>query len=188
MLQTPWDYLNFGLSSVDMELVKTMQISLNQWCRVFGLPAVLFDVDTSSYNNYQNAMRDLITNTIVPMCCSLRDELNKWLVPRFGENVYIDFDITALPEMQQDIERMVRSLRDANWLTFDEKRVAMNYSEKEGAYEYSYVNGGLVQLEQVSMDLTVSDGTDNNTDYGRDNMVNSDDSISQTGDGEEMQN
>lgn len=188
VLQTPWDYLNFGLSSVDMELVKTMQISLNQWCRVFGLPAVLFDVDTSSYNNYQNAMRDLITNTIVPMCCSLRDELNKWLVPRFGENVYIDFDITALPEMQQDIERMVRSLRDANWLTFDEKRVAMNYSEKEGAYEYSYVNGGLVQLEQVSMDLTVSDGTDNNTDYGRDNMVNSDDSISQTGDGEEMQN
>lgn len=186
VLQTPWDYLNFGLSSVDMELVKTMQISLNQWCRVFGLPAVLFDVDTSSYNNYQNAMRDLITNTIVPMCCSLRDELNKWLVPRFGENVYIDFDITALPEMQQDIERMVRSLRDANWLTFDEKRVAMNYSERGGAYEHSYVNGGLVQLEQVGMDLTVSN--DNSADYGRDNMVNSDDSLSQTGDGEEMPN
>lgn len=189
VLQTPWDYLNFGLSSVDMELVKTMQMSLHQWCRVFGLPAVLFDVDTSSYNNYQNAMRDLITNTIVPMACSLRDELNKWLVPRFGENVYIDFDITALPEMQQDMERMVRSLRDANWLTFDEKRAAMNYSERGDEYSYSYVNGGLVRLDQVGMDLTVNDNDeDNGRDYGRDNMVNSDDSISQTGDGEEMPN
>ena len=46
VLQTPWDYLNFGLSSVDMELVKTMQMSMHQWCRVFGLPAVLFDTDT----------------------------------------------------------------------------------------------------------------------------------------------
>ena len=189
VLQTPWDYLNFGLSSVDMELVKTMQMSLHQWCRVFGLPAVLFDVDTSSYNNYQNAMRDLITNTIVPMACSLRDELNKWLVPRFGENVYIDFDITALPEMQQDMERMVRSLRDANWLTMDEKRIAMNYSERGEEYGYSYVNGGLVRLDQVGMDLTVNDnGEDNSADLGRDNMVNSDDSLSQTGDGEEMPN
>jgi HK97 family phage portal protein len=188
VLQTPWDYLNFGLSSVDMELVKTMQMSMHQWCRVFGLPAVLFDTDTSSYNNYQNAMRDLVTNTIVPKLCQLRDELNSWLVPRYGENLYIDFDITALPEMQQDMERMTRSLRDANWLTFDEKRVAMNYSEKEGPYEYSYVNGGLVRLDQVGMDLTVPDGGDNSMDNGSDDMVNGDDSSSQDGIGEEMPN
>ena len=177
VLQTPWDYLNFGLSSVDMELVKTMQMSLHQWCRVFGLPAVLFDVDTSSYNNYQNAMRDLVTNTIVPMCCSLRDELNKWLVPRFGEDVYIDFDITALPEMQQDMERMVRSLRDANWLTMDEKRVAMNYSEKGGAWDMSYINQGLVPIEQAMMDLSIAD--DNSRDNGQRDMGDRDEEISE---------
>lgn len=177
VLQTPWDYLNFGLSSVDMELVKTMQMSLHQWCRVFGLPAVLFDVDTSSYNNYQNAMRDLITNTIMPMCCSLRDELNKWLVPRYGEDVYIDFDITALPEMQQDMERMVRSLRDANWLTMDEKRVAMNYSEKGGAWDMSYINQGLVPIDQAIMDLSIAD--DNSNDNRQRDMGDRDDEISE---------
>lgn len=193
VLQTPWDYLNFGMSSVDMELVKTMQMSLHQWCRVFGLPAVLFDVDVSSYNNYQNAMRDLITNTIVPMCAQLRDELNKWLVPRYGEGMYIDFDITALPEMQQDMERMVRSLRDANWLTFNEKRVAMNYSERGEAYDHSYVNQGLIALEQVLMDLTPSDMAElENLEYegdqSGDSMVNSDDSLPNNGGGEEMRN
>jgi len=153
VLQTPWDYLNFGLSSVDMDLVNTLQLSLHQWCRVFGLPAVIFDTDTSSYNNYQNAMRDLMTNTIVPVCCSLRDELNKWLVPRFGENVYIDFDISALPELQQDLERMSRILRDAYWLTLDEKRAAMNYEEKGGIFDAAYVNQSLVPLDQITMDF-----------------------------------
>ena len=189
VLQTPWDYMNFGLSSVDMELVNTLRMSMHQWCRVFGLPAVLFDVDTSSYNNYQNAMRDLITNTIIPKCCQLRDELNKFLVPRYGEDVFIDFDITALPEMQQDIERMVRSLRDANWLTMDEKRVAMNYQERNGAFDYAYINQGLIPIEQAIMDLSIpqdsniqdgmGDAMDNIANNRRGDNATSDDEISQ---------
>jgi hypothetical protein len=106
-------------------------------------------------------------------------------VPRYGEDVFIDFDITALPEMQQDMERMVRSLRDANWLTFDEKRVAMNYQEREGAFEYAYINQGLIPIEQAVMDLTIPPSE--NQDNGDDNIANnrrgdnedSDDEISQ---------
>ena len=189
VLQTPWDYMNFGLSSVDMELVNTLRMSMHQWCRGFGLPAVLFDVDTSSYNNYQNAMRDLITNTIIPKCCQLRDELNKFLVPRYGENVFIDFDITALPEMQQDMERMVRSLRDANWLTFDEKRIAMNYQERNGAFDYAYINQGLIPIEQAIMDLSIpqdsniedgmGDGMDHIANNRRGDNAERDDEVSQ---------
>lgn len=166
VFQTPWDYLNFGLSSVDMELVKTMQMTLHQWCRLFGLPVVLFDTDSSSYNNYSNAMRDLITNTIMPLNCQLRDELNAWLVPRFGENVYIDFDISALPELQKDMEQMVNQLKAADWLTFDEKREAMNYEALGGAYAFSYVNQGLLPLEQINMDLTIPDDQNGNMDNG----------------------
>jgi HK97 family phage portal protein len=162
VMQYPYNYLNFGLSSVDMELVKTLQMTLHQWCRVFGMPIVLFDTDTSSYNNYTNGMRDLITNTIAPLCAELRDELNAWLVPRFGENVYIDFDISALPELQSDMEKMVSQLKQADWLTFDEKRTAMGYEEKGGAYASSYVSGGMMPLEMSMMDLTVPDDNNGN--------------------------
>ena len=133
-----------------------------------------------------------MTNTIVPMCCSLRDELNKWLVPAFGEDVYIDFDITALPELQQDMERMSRILRDANWLTFDEKRVAMNYEEKGGIYEHSYVNNSIVPLEQVLMDLSIPSDDQNNdddssNDNGRGDMANGDGEVSEDSDRENVQ-
>jgi hypothetical protein len=82
--------------------------------------------------------------------------------------------------MQQDMERMTRVLRDANWLTMDEKRVAMNYEPKFGAYEYSYVNQGLVVLDQVAMDLTYDDTN------GSDTMDSSDDTISQDIEREEL--
>lgn len=186
VLQTPWDYMNLGLTSIDMELLESMNFTLHQWCRVFGLPGVIFDTSVSSYNNYQNAMRDLMTNTVVPLACELRDELNKKLVPMFKEDVYIDFDITALPELQQDMERMSRILRDANWLTMDEKRMAMNYEQKGGAYDHAYVNQGLVTLEQVMMDLSIAD--DNSNDNRQRDMEDSDDEVSEDSNGDDVSN
>jgi phage portal protein BeeE len=138
-----------------MALVDTLKFSLEQWCRVFSMPVVLFSADNMADNNYQNALRDLVTNTIVPMCAQLRDELNRWLVPRMGDkNVFIDFDIMALPELQRDMEKMVNGLRSADWLTFDEKRVAMNYEPKGGSFESAYIAQGMIPIDQAAMDLS----------------------------------
>jgi HK97 family phage portal protein len=153
MLQTPWEYLNFGLSNAEMQIIDTMKFSLEQWCRVFGMPVVLFSAENMSDNNYQNALRDLVTNTVVPMLGQLRDELNKWLIPNVGKGLeYIDFDITALPELQKDIEKLVAQLAQAYWLTLDEKRMAMNYEPLGGEFNKAYVNSGLTPIEDLTMD------------------------------------
>lgn len=150
MLQTPWDYLNFGLSNAEMQIIDTMKFSLEQWCRVFGMPVVLFSADNMSDNNYQNALRDLVTNTVVPMLGQLRDELNKWLIPNVGKgDEFIDFDVTALPELQKDIEKLVAQLAQAYWLTLDEKRVAMNYEPLGGEFDKAYINSGLTPIEET---------------------------------------
>ena len=61
------------------------------------------------------------------------------------------------------MEKMVAQLKQADWLTFDEKRTAMGYEEKMGAYQYSYVSQGLIPLEQTMMDLTIpNDNSGNN--------------------------
>lgn len=154
MLQKSFDYLNFGMNASELQIIQAMQYSLEQWCRVFSMPSILMSPENSSYNNYDNALKDLVTNTIVPMLSQLRDELNEWLVPRMGDtSLFIDFDISALPEMQKDMERLVNSLSRADWLTMDEKRIAMGYEPKMGAYDYSYVSQGLIPIEQAGLDL-----------------------------------
>lgn len=157
VLARSYDYLNFGLTAVDMQVLEVMDLTLHQWCRVLGLPTVIFDTAHSADNNYQNGMRDLVTNTIVPMMASLRDELNRWLLPRFkAKGQFIDFDITALPELQRDIEKMVNGLKSAYWLTEDEKRIAMNYEPKGGVYDTSLVPSGLTPIENIGMDISVT--------------------------------
>jgi len=155
VLAGPYDYLNFGLNAVDMEIIPVMNLTLHQWCRMLGLPTVLFDAEHTSDNNYQNALRDLMTNTVIPRMSSFRDQLNKWLLPRFkAENKYfIDFDASGLPELQRDIEKLVNSLRNAYWLTEDEKRIEMNREPLGGVYATSLVPAGMTLIELVGQDL-----------------------------------
>jgi phage portal protein BeeE len=100
----------------------------------------------------------LVTNTIVPAIASLRDELNRWLVSKNGnDQYYVDFDIQALPELQKNILELFNAVKHADHLTMDEKREFTGYEARGGAYAYSYVNSGLVKLEDVGMDLTIDD-------------------------------
>jgi HK97 family phage portal protein len=158
VLQTPWKYLDFGLSSVDMQLIESQKITLHKLCRVFGVPVVLFEADYMTDNNYQNALRDLVTNTIVPAIASLRDELNRWLVSKNGnDQYYVDFDIQSLPELQRDIEKLVNSLANAPYLTFDEKREQLGFEALGGNFSKAYINSGLIPLDEVGMDLNIDD-------------------------------
>jgi HK97 family phage portal protein len=164
VFQSRWDYINFGLSATDMDLLNSMKLTREQLCQVFGVPAVLFSTDSMADNNYQNAQRDLVTNLIVPLLSTLRDELNRVLA--YGEGTYIDFDVTALPELQRDFEKQVKALKDADFLSYDEKRIAIGYEPKGGVYDSAYVNSGLVKLEDLGIDLTVPDGNQDMADSG----------------------
>ncbi|MFN9958905.1 MAG: hypothetical protein ACK55I_37920, partial [bacterium] len=75
---------------------------------------------------------------------------------------------------------------DSNWLTMDEKRVAMNYERKGGAFDHAYDNQGLITLEQVMMDLSIAD--DNSDDNRQRDLEDSDDEISEDSNGDEVPN
>jgi hypothetical protein len=68
----------------------------------------------------------------------------------------------------------------------DEKRVAMNYSKKEGAWDMSYINQGLVPITQVMMDLSIAD--DNSNDNRQRDMGDRDDEISEDPYGNDVPN
>lgn len=157
LLGTPVDYHNFGLSPVDMDIIKVMDLTLHQWCRVFGVPTVLFDSEHTSDNNYQNAMRDLVSNTVVPMLSRLRDKLNGFMTPRYGVEgkSWIDFDISALPELQRDMEKMVGWITKAWMLSPNQQLELMGYEPSaDPLMNEIYIPGNLKKLSDVGMDLS----------------------------------
>ena len=79
----------------------------------------------------------------------IRDELNRWLVPAFGEKLYLDFDYSNISELQEEMDKVVDQMSKSWWLTPNEKRQAMSYgvdSDNEALNNF-YVPVNLVALE-----------------------------------------
>ena len=68
---------------------------------------------------------------MIPQLIKVRDEFNRWLAPKYGDKLCIDFDFTAIAELQEESEKIVDQMTKAWWLTPNEKREAMSYGMVE---------------------------------------------------------
>ncbi len=126
----PMEWINFGLSAADLELINQYDVTMKGLCNLYGVPVVLMNnTESSSYNNIKEAKSFLFQNAVNPEMIKLRDELNRWLVPAYGENLYLDFDFTVIPELQESVSALVAQLDKAWYVTGNEKRKALQYPE-----------------------------------------------------------
>ena len=125
------DFIRFGLSPVELAVIDAMQMTLRQICNIYGVNSALFnDPENRTYNNMREARKSMITDAVVPELDDLRHGYN-WLADHHKEGdrqtVYIDYDLEAVPEMQEDMGQLADTLATSDWLTINEKREAMKY-------------------------------------------------------------
>jgi HK97 family phage portal protein len=130
---TPKDlsWVNFGLSASDLSLIEQYNGTVKDLCNIYNIPVQLLNnTDSSTYNNMKEAKKALYQNAVIPELIKIRDELNRWLAPKYGkgDEYFIDFDFTAISEMQEEVDKLVNQLANAWWVTPNEKRDAMNYA------------------------------------------------------------
>jgi len=175
-----WGYHDLGMSSIDMQLLDAQRLSLQRLCNIYNVPTVLFDAEHTTYNNYESAIKQLVVNKLLPEWNSLRALLNKQLTPRFAKNgrskLYIDFDFTELPEIQKDLKELNDSVRDAHWLTYNERRAVLRYGARpEPEMNQIFIPTGYIPITEMN---SLATGP----------LDNSDDSFPQDSEGEGVQN
>ncbi len=143
-------WVNFGLSASDLSLIEQYNASIKDLCNIYSVPSVLLNnTESSTYNNVKEAKKQLYQMSIIPELIKIREELNRWLVPTYGNKLYIDFDFVSIPELQEETEKIVTQMTQSWWLTPNEKRAAMNYGqdkENENMNEY-YIPSSLLPLK-----------------------------------------
>ena len=45
-----WGYHNFGMTSIDLQLLDAQRLNLQRLCNIYGVPTVLFDAEHTTYN------------------------------------------------------------------------------------------------------------------------------------------
>jgi len=148
-------WVNFGLSASDLSLIEQYNASIKDLCNIFNVPVQLLNnTESSTYNNQKSAKAALYQHCIMPELYKVRDELNRWLSPKFGEKIYIDFDFSVIPELQEDMDKVVAQMTQAWWLTPNEKRAAMSYAEEDNdALNDFYVPANLLPVSGEDVDM-----------------------------------
>ena len=146
-------WVNFGLNASDLSLIEQYNASIKDLCNVYNVPVQLLNnTDSTTYNNMKEAKKALYQNAVIPELIRIREELNRWLTPQYGDKLYIDFDFNSIPELQEETEKVVDQMVKSWWLTPNEKRMAMNYGidqDNDRMNEY-YVPANLIPLEPSS--------------------------------------
>lgn len=151
-----WEVLNLGGSSVDMDLLKARQLTMQNLCFMFDLPYEFWDSQTS-FANKEQALIYWVTNVMMPACKQLDDELNRALCQAFGlvtpdgdYTAYIYSDVWELPEMQKYLQEKAKGLRE-NWMIAPNIILQeLGYDKVENAlFDEPFIPGNLIPLSEL---------------------------------------
>ena len=165
-LQGKWDYLDIGKDSVDMQLLDSQDKTMERIAMALGVdPDIL--VPGQSFSNKEWAQKKFVTDLIMPMCNSLRDELNRVLVPSFKGREYLDFDFSAIPELQDDYSKMstvYNGMFDRGAINGNEYRQLLGFEATTMPMHQKYlITGNYGLIEDV--DVPNENNTDDNGKY-----------------------
>ena len=151
-------WVNFGLNAADVSLIEQYNASIKDLCNIYNVPVQLLNnTDSSSYNNMKEAKKALYQNAVIPELLKIKDELNRWLAPKFGEKLCIEFDFSVIPELQEETDKVVDQLTKAWWLTPNEKRAAMNYGKDNETSQLDdyFIPANLIPIQSNDVEMPV---------------------------------
>lgn len=153
-----FSWVNFGLSSADLQLLESYKASKQDLANLFGVPVLLLTGEHATYDNYKTSRQVLFTNCVIPELNKLRDSLNAFLVPQFGEDLYLDFDYSVIPELMPEQAKLVDQLSKSYWLTTNEKREAVGYGvDEDNIIMNDYlVPSGMIPISDLDLGIDES--------------------------------
>ena len=151
-------WVNFGLNASDVSLIEQYNASIKDLCNIYNVPVQLLNnTESSSYNNMKEAKKAMYQNAVIPELIKIKDELNRWLAPKYGDKLCIEFDFSVIPELQEETEKVVSQLSQAWWITPNEKRAAMNYGKDEENTQLDdyFIPANLIPTNPSEIDLPI---------------------------------
>ncbi len=121
------------LSPVDMDFLNAKNTSARDVAAAYGVPPMLIGIlGDATFANYREARLALWEDRVIPDLVNIRDELNRWLSPLFGENIRLEFDADEVPALAGKRQDTWEKLERASFIRINEKREAVGYEKVEG--------------------------------------------------------
>ncbi len=122
-----------GVTPMDMDWSQMTLAQSRDIAITLGVPPeMLGDPQVKTYASYSEARASFYTETVLPLMDILRDELNRWLVPMYGANLWLDYDTEEIEALAPLRASRWAQVQAATFLTVNEKREATGYDAIPG--------------------------------------------------------
>jgi len=164
-----FDRRETGLSPKDMGFLNLKHMSATDIAMCFGVPSQLVGVpDAQTYANVAEARLALYEEAIIPHLRKIASDLNEWLVPMFGENLSLDFDIDSIPALSERRKKIYENVTSAvreGIMTRNEARKIVGLEPVDGA-DGLYISATLFPLNEEAVPTPeVTDNDEDAKDY-----------------------
>lgn len=166
-------FIRFGMSASDMGILEQEKYSNEMICNVFKVPAGLFLANANATDNNISAWnKQLITQACIPALCDLRDDWNEVAKMYKGQDLYVDFDLSFYPELQEDMGKQVGYLKDAWWISGEQKRNMMNMDDdpSEPMLKAYLVPSSLQPISNINPDRLIDEVDRTINDIGENDL------------------
>lgn len=128
------NWLEMGMSMVDMDFGEGKHDAARDICTAFGVPHMLIVPGQSTYNNMAEAKLALYEETILPLVGLVLSGMNEHLCPKFGDGLELKpdlDDISALEPRRESKRKSTQELLTNGVIDVDEARAALDYGPRE---------------------------------------------------------
>jgi HK97 family phage portal protein len=133
LLEGGLDWKALSLTPRDMDFAETRATAAREVALAFGVPPVLLGLKgDTTYRNLEEANRALWRSTVLPTMARLLGALDGWLGEAFG-GIRLHVDKDAIEALAGERAALWKRVGAADFLTEDEKRVAVGYGPKPEA-------------------------------------------------------
>lgn len=156
-MSVPIEFTKLSLNTAELMPFDYLAYDQKQICNVLGWSDLLLNSDANmTYNNIKEERKRVVTDNIQPDLKLFQESMTFGFIQKFKgyENSVLEFDITELPEMQDDYKEMVDWMERAP-ITPNEKRIALKYETLDiDGMDSIWIDSGKKRID----DVTITEG------------------------------
>jgi HK97 family phage portal protein len=124
-------YVPIGISPRDLDFVNSQKFNRDKILAIFGVPIELLgNLQTANRASAEAVSYIFYKGTIEPLVNKYIEQLNEFLVPNFGPDLWLDFEPLAKEDQEQQVNK-INTLVD-KVITRNEARDILGYGAVEG--------------------------------------------------------
>ncbi len=122
-----WEWTKIGADIGELQTKEMLEVTAIEICRSFNFPPMVLGLGNSTYENQKEASKDMWESVVLPRVYSLKESLNSRLMPLFGDDIFLDCDLSDVAVLKEDEDKKATQYSKMNFLTVNEKREAFGY-------------------------------------------------------------